>query len=117
MEASPLCYQNVRYKLKDSIHTLSTKAAGFLKISIINLYHRHMPDRDDWDSHKRKNIGQFSSNPTGKPNPKDKHLAKKVLIRSARSASRTFISDQDGQLETSRSNIHPALFQKNDFCL
>lgn len=60
MGARPLCYQNVKYKLKDSIHTLSTKAVGFLKISIINLYHRHMPDRDDWDSHKLKNISMLA---------------------------------------------------------
>lgn len=36
-------YQQVRYKLKENIHTLSTKAAAMLKRRIMILYQRHNP--------------------------------------------------------------------------
>jgi hypothetical protein len=46
-------YQQVRYKFKENLHTLSTKAAAMLKRHIMIMYQRHNPIVLPSLSHKR----------------------------------------------------------------
>jgi len=43
IESTQESYMKLRYKIKEDIHNLSTKAAEWLKRRDLNLYQRHIP--------------------------------------------------------------------------
>jgi hypothetical protein len=45
---------------RKNIEDLSTKAAIYVKSSILNLYHHHLPHVSDSDKGKRKDIGMIT---------------------------------------------------------
>lgn len=55
-----LPYESFKSRNKKNIDDLSTKAAIYVKSSILNLYHHHLPRVCDSDSGKRKEIGMLT---------------------------------------------------------